>query len=157
MGHRRYIRALKDQPVGKRWRRYCGGGHTVGQSAFSSSWNRQWRGGRRFDRAFGVKFAQQLHPLVSARDRCVQEQCRCGRHGNYVFDVNLNREVIKNVTAYVELWSDYNADPTQKATLMSFDTAVAWVPNVQLDVGANFGLTSATPAVQVYSGLSQRF
>jgi hypothetical protein len=28
-----------------------------------------------------------------------------GRHGNYVFDVNLSREVIKNVTAYVELWS----------------------------------------------------
>ena len=29
MGHRRHLRALKDQPVGKRWRRYCGGGHTV--------------------------------------------------------------------------------------------------------------------------------
>ncbi len=80
-------------------------------------------------------------------------------HGNYVFDVNLSREVIKNVTAYVELWSDYNADPTAKATLMSFDTALAWVfvPNVQIDVGANFGLTGATPAVQIYTGLSQRF
>ena len=31
------------------------------------------------------------------------------------------------------------------------------IPNVQLDVGANFGLNSATPAVQVYTGLSQRF
>ena len=82
-----------------------------------------------------------------------------GRHGNYVFDVNLSREVIKNVTAYVELWSDYNADPVQGATLMSFDTAVAWVclPNAQIDFGANFGLTSTTPAVQVYAGLSQRF
>jgi Putative MetA-pathway of phenol degradation len=80
-------------------------------------------------------------------------------HGNYVFDVNLSREVIKNVTAYVELWSDYNADPTAKATLMSFDTALAWtfLPNIQVDVGANFGLTAATPAVQVYAGLSQRF
>jgi hypothetical protein len=68
-------------------------------------------------------------------------------------------EVIKNVTAYVELWSDYNADPTAKATLMSFDTALAWVflANVQIDVGANFGLTGATPAVQIYTGLSQRF
>ena len=66
-----------------------------------------------------------------------------GRHGNYVFDVNLSREVIKNVTAYVELWSDYNADPVQGATLMSFDTAVAWVflPNAQIDFGANFGIT----------------
>ena len=42
---------------------------------------------------------------------------------------------------------------------MSFDTAVAWafLPNTQIDVGANFGLTSATPTVQVYTGLSQRF
>ena len=80
-------------------------------------------------------------------------------HGNYVFDVNLSREVVKNVTAYVELWSDYNADPTATATLMSFDVALSWVflPNTQVDVGANFGLTSATPAVQVYAGLSQRF
>jgi hypothetical protein len=82
-----------------------------------------------------------------------------GRHGNYVFDVNLSREVIKNVTAYVELWSDYNADPSHGVTLMSFDTAVAWVflPNAQIDFGANFGITRATPAVQVYTGLSQRF
>ena len=82
-----------------------------------------------------------------------------GRHANFIFDVNLSREVIKNVTAYVELWSDYNDDTVVKTTQVSFDTALAWVifPNVQLDVGANFGLTSATPAVQVYTGLSQRF
>jgi hypothetical protein len=82
-----------------------------------------------------------------------------GRHANYIFDVNLSREVIKNVTAYVELWADYNDNPVVKTTQLSFDTAVAWivVPNMQLDVGANFGLTSATPAIQIYAGLSQRF
>jgi Putative MetA-pathway of phenol degradation len=82
-----------------------------------------------------------------------------GRHGNFILDINLSREVIKNVTAYVELWSDYNNDPMVKTTQISFDTAVSWIvfPNVQLDVGANFGLTSATPAVQVYTGLSQRY
>lgn len=82
-----------------------------------------------------------------------------GRHANYIFDVNLSREIVKNVTAYIELWSDYNADPTAKATLMSIDTAIAWVfiPNVQIDFGANFGLTRATPALQLYAGLSQRF
>jgi Putative MetA-pathway of phenol degradation len=80
-------------------------------------------------------------------------------HANYVFDVNLSREVIKNVTAYVELWSDYNADPTARATLISFDAALAWafLPNSQVDIGVNFGLTSATPSVQLYAGLSQRF
>ena len=82
-----------------------------------------------------------------------------GRHGNYVFDVNVSREVMKNVTAYVELWSDYSADPTKGTTLMSFDTAVAWVflPNSQIDLGANFGLTSASPVIQIYTGVSQRF
>jgi hypothetical protein len=82
-----------------------------------------------------------------------------GRHGNYVLDVNLSKEVIKNVVAYVELWSDYSADPTLGVTLMSADVAVQWliVPNTQIDVGANFGITRATPAVQVYTGLSQRF
>ena len=82
-----------------------------------------------------------------------------GRHGNFIFDLNLSREVIKNVTAYAEIWADYNNDPIVKTTQVSFDTAVAWVflPNVQIDVGANIGLTSATPAIQVYTGLSQRF
>jgi hypothetical protein len=57
------------------------------------------------------------------------------------------------------LWADYNDDPIVKTTQVSFDTALSWIvlPNVQLDVGANFGLNSATPAVQVYTGLSQRF
>jgi hypothetical protein len=89
----------------------------------------------------------------------LKDSIRSSYHGNYVLDVNLSREVIKNVTAYVELWSEYNADPATKATLMSFDTAIAWVfiPNTQIDFGANFGLTSATPVVQIYTGLSQRF
>ncbi len=82
-----------------------------------------------------------------------------GHHGNYVMDVNLSKEVIKNVVAYVELWSDYSADPRLGVTLMSADAAVQWLilPNTQIDVGANFGITRATPALQVYTGLSQRF
>jgi hypothetical protein len=100
-------------------------------------------------------FTLLLVPEVDA----LKDSTDDGRHGSYVFDVNLSRELIKNVTAYVELWSDYNADPTQKATLVSADVAVAWVflPNVQADFGANIGLTSATPAIQVFAGLSQRF
>jgi Putative MetA-pathway of phenol degradation len=82
-----------------------------------------------------------------------------GRHPNLIFDINLSREVIKNVTAYAELWADYNDDPVIMTTQLSFDTALAWTvfPNVQLDVGANFGLNSVTPTIQVYTGLSQRF
>jgi hypothetical protein len=37
-----------------------------------------------------------------------------GRHGNFVLDVILSREVIKNVTAYVEMWSDTTMIPSSK-------------------------------------------
>lgn len=82
-----------------------------------------------------------------------------GRHANYVNLVNLSRPIVKDVTLYLELWSDYNADPSQKITQYSFDTAVTWLmrPNLQLDFGADFGLNSATPTIQLFAGLSQRF
>jgi hypothetical protein len=107
----------------------------------------------------GFSLANSFTLLLVPEIDVLKDSLTGGYHGNYVFDVNLSREVIKSVTAYVELWSDYNADPTATATLMSFDVALAWVflPNTQIDVGANFGLTTATPAVQVYAGLSQRF
>ncbi len=45
-------------------------------------------------------------------------------HPNFIFDVNLSREVIKNVTAYAEFWADHNDDPVIKTTQLSFDTAL---------------------------------
>ena len=82
-----------------------------------------------------------------------------GRHANFINLVNLSRPIVKDVTLYVELWSDFNDDPSQRTTQYSLDTALAWVvrPNLQLDVGANFGLNSQTPAIQLYAGISQRF
>jgi hypothetical protein len=100
-------------------------------------------------------FTILLVPEIDALKDSVDE----GRHANFVFDVNLSREVIKNVTAYAEFWASYDDDPVIKTTQLSFDTALAWTvfPNVQLDLGANFGLNSVTPAIQFYAGLSQRF
>jgi len=82
-----------------------------------------------------------------------------GRHANYVNLVTLGHPLVKDVTLYLEFWSDYDNDPAQRVTQYSFDTAIAWLvrPNLQLDFGADIGLNSATPAVQVFVGLSQRF
>ena len=82
-----------------------------------------------------------------------------GRHANFVNLVNVSQQVIKDVTLYVEFWSDYNNDPTLRTTQYSFDIAFAWLvrPNLQLDVGADFGLTGTTPTIQVFAGISQRF
>jgi Putative MetA-pathway of phenol degradation len=81
------------------------------------------------------------------------------RHANYVNLVDLSHEIVKNVTLYVEFWSDFNNDPTQRTVQYTFDMAFAWVvrPNLQLDFGADIGLNSAAPTIQVFAGLSQRF
>jgi hypothetical protein len=82
-----------------------------------------------------------------------------GRHANFANLINLSRQVVKDVTMYVEFWSDHDNDPTQGITQFSVDVAFAWVvrPNLQVDVGADFGLTSTTPAVELVAGISQRF
>jgi hypothetical protein len=82
-----------------------------------------------------------------------------GRHANFMNLVNLSHEVVKGVTLYMEFWSDFNDDPTQRTTQLSYDLAVTWLvrPNLQLDAGVDVGLTSATPIIQVFAGVSQRF
>jgi hypothetical protein len=82
-----------------------------------------------------------------------------GPHANFINLVTVSHELVKNVTLYVEFWSDYNNDPVQKTTQYSFDLAAAWLvrPNLQFDAGVDLGLNSATAKVQVFVGLSQRF
>ncbi len=100
---------------------------------------------------FTLVFNSEVDALKNSADN--------GRHANFINLVNISRPVVKDVTLYLELWSDYNDDPAQKTTQLSFDTAVAWVvrPNLQVDFGADVGLTNATPNIQVFVGLSQRF
>jgi hypothetical protein len=81
------------------------------------------------------------------------------RHANYINLVTLSHEVVKNVALYMEFWSDYNNDPAQRTAQYSLDLALTWLvrPNLQFDFGADIGLNSATPTIQVFAGISQRF
>jgi len=84
-----------------------------------------------------------------------------GDHVNIAGLLCFSHPVSKTLTASVEVWSDYNFDPQGAIRQYSFDLGLAWVPashpNVQLDGGINFGLDAATPAEQVYVGVSKRF
>jgi Putative MetA-pathway of phenol degradation len=82
-----------------------------------------------------------------------------GRHANFINLVNLSRTFFGNVTIYGELWSDVNDDPLTRTKQLTFDTAVAWLvaPNLQLDIGANLGLSKDAPDFQAYIGIAQRF
>jgi hypothetical protein len=82
-----------------------------------------------------------------------------GRHVNTAQLVNLALSLPGAVTLYGELWGDWNLDPAGEVSQVSADAAAAWAvtPRLQLDAGANFGLNRATPGVQVYVGISQKF
>lgn len=84
-----------------------------------------------------------------------------GRHVAGVVALGLTRAISSQVSASAEFWTNVDADPAGTVTQDSFDVAATWQPpgskDLQLDAGGNFGLNAATPAVQVYVGISHRF
>jgi len=84
-----------------------------------------------------------------------------GRHLNAAGLLSFSYPLTKSITGSLEVWGDSNFDPKGTVTQSSFDLGAAWIPpkspNFQLDGGVNLGLNRATPAAQVYLGVSQRF
>lgn len=82
-----------------------------------------------------------------------------GRHLAMVNTVNLSGPVADGVTLYGELWAMTNFDPADTVTLASADVAIAYLATdrLQLDLGANMGLSRTTADVEIYAGVSVRF
>jgi hypothetical protein len=79
-----------------------------------------------------------------------------GRHLAMVTLVNLSIPVAPRWTLIGELWTNFNFDPGGTVEQASADAAVAYgvSNNLQLDIGANVGLTADTPDLELYAGLS---
>jgi hypothetical protein len=73
--------------------------------------------------------------------------------------VNIAGPIAPSLTLAGELWSKLNFDPAGTIKQVSADVALAYAisDNVQLDGGANLGLTRDAADVEVYGGLSARF
>ncbi|HET9640711.1 MAG TPA: transporter [Allosphingosinicella sp.] len=82
-----------------------------------------------------------------------------GRHPALVNLVNISLAVAFRWSIVGELWTNFNFDPAGTIEQASADGAVAYTLSnrLQLDAGANFGLTAATPDLELYVGLSFRF
>ena len=81
-----------------------------------------------------------------------------GRHLALVNLVNLSTPVAPRLTLAGEIWTNVNFDPAGTVKQASADGALAYTvsDDLQLDLGANFGLTRDTPDVEVYAGFSIR-
>jgi hypothetical protein len=84
---------------------------------------------------------------------------RHGRHAAIVNLVNVAASIAPRLTAAAELWSNFNFDPAGTIKQASADAALTYAvsDDLQLDVGANFGLTRDTPDIELYAGASVRF
>ncbi|MEA1618597.1 transporter [Erythrobacter sp. T5W1-R] len=81
------------------------------------------------------------------------------RHIEFQGLVNLAYPLASRTTMAVELWTAQNWDPSGTVRQYSADAAISHLlnNNLQIDFGGNFGLNQATPAVQLYAGVSVRF
>lgn len=82
-----------------------------------------------------------------------------GHHAALVNLVNLSAPVAPRLTLAGELWINFNFDPAGTVRQYSLDGALAYLvtDRLQVDAGANFGLTRATPDLELYGGVSFRF
>ena len=96
--------------------------------------------------------------LVEPEVDVIRNASNGGHHFNYAQLLNISHPIGKQVTVYGEIYSALGTDKGTPA-IYTADAAVAWAvnDNLQLDVGANFGLNKAAPNLQLYAGISQRF
>lgn len=82
-----------------------------------------------------------------------------GRHAALVDAIELNKDLPGGFTLGAEVWTSQNLDPTGTTAQYSADFDLAWLTdaNTQLDGGVNLGLNRATPDLEIYVGVSERF
>jgi len=82
-----------------------------------------------------------------------------GRHVALVNLLNVAGPIASRLTLAGELWSAFNLDPAGTIKQASADVALAFAvsDDLQLDAGANLGLTNDTPDLEAYIGTSVRF
>ena len=87
------------------------------------------------------------------------DQARTGRHLYMAQTASLALSLPGAITVYGEVAGDWDFDPGSTTRQYSADVAVSWVAvkALQFDAGLNFGLNAATPGVQAYAGVSQKF
>jgi len=86
-------------------------------------------------------------------------QSRHGRHLAYGGVFGLDLPVTKTLTGTAELSVQRSLDPAGHATPVVGALSLAWMarPSLQLDVGANRGISGGAPDWELYAGIATRF
>ncbi len=110
---------------------------------------------------FQINLPQDYTLILQTEIDALKNASNNSRHANFASLASLSHAlpfISKDLSATLEFFSSAGTDSDMPA-FYTFDVGLAYLilPNVQLDVGANFGLTKASPDVNVYTGISARF
>lgn len=102
-------------------------------------------------RTISVTFGPEVDVLADADGH--------GRHFAVVNLVSVAGPLAPRLTLAGEFWTNVNFDPSATVKQATADAALAYAvsDSVQVDTGANIGLTRDTPDVELSGGLSLRF
>jgi hypothetical protein len=120
--------------------------------------NGKWEGGVLFPVSYAISkspFSIALTPEVD----WVADSDGNGHHVAMAQVASLGFSATDKLNLSAEIWGAWDWDPARTTRQVSADGAIAYLlsNDVQLDAGANFGLNSSTPDVELYAGISKRF
>jgi hypothetical protein len=115
-----------------------------------------WEGGVRLPVSldFASGFGLGLTPEADLR----RDADGRGRHLAISGAASLSHD-LAGASVAAELWAERDEDPAGHVSQLSVDVSAAWQVgrDLQLDLGANAGLTRATPDLELYVGVARRF
>jgi hypothetical protein len=116
-----------------------------------------WRAGTLLPVTYQLPHGFQLD--FTGRIEAEPNQSRRGRHLAYGGIFGLDMPVAKAVTGTFELSVQRSLDPAGHSTPMVGAFSLAWLarPSLQLDVGANRGISGGAPDWELYAGIAKRF
>ncbi len=109
-----------------------------------------------------IQVALGKSPLTLALDPELDLHANSSGHGRHLATqqvLNLGLQANDKLSLSTELWAMWDWDPGGTGKQLSWDGSIAYLvsKDLQLDAGANFGLNSQTPDVELYTGISVRF
>jgi len=125
------------------------GGRTIGAGT--------WRAGALIPVTYQLPHGFQLD--FTGRVEAEPNESRRGRHLAYGGIVGVDMPIAKAVTGTFELSVQRSLDPGGHSTPVVGAFSLAWLarPSLQLDVGANRGISGGAPAWELYAGIAKRF